>query len=192
MNKISRFCLITGFYSPANMITQKFFYPLVSAFDRDFFAILKKSIKDKYTFVGDNAEKVFFVKSLLCFQMLKDYRAPLRTINDNLTKKTDLKAINDAIRAEEFIIDYSWAVWARDKEMGRLAKKLFDSPLKIIGSAGQFDEFVSRYLISIWLVDWEGPLYALLQSAKNGRANLKGLNKILALWDFTKIFVSYN
>lgn len=174
------------------MITQKFFYPLIDAFDRDFFASLRKAVKDRYTFVGDNTEKVFFVKSLLCFQMLKDYRTPLRTINDNLTKKADLKAINDAIRAKEFIIDYSWAIWARDKEMGRLAKKLSNSPLKIIGSDRQFDEFVSRYLISIWLVDWEGPLYALLQSTENGKANLNELNKILALWDFTKIFASYN
>ena len=78
----------------------------------------------------------------------------------------------------------------RDKEMGRLAKKLFSSPLKIIGSARQFDEFVLRYLISIWLVDWEGPLYALLQSTKNGKANLNELNTILALWDFKKIFAS--
>jgi len=172
------------------MITQKFFYPLIDAFDRNFFASLKKAIKGKYTFVGDNAEKVFFAKSLLCFQMFKDYRAPLRAINDNLIKKADLKAINDAIRVKEFIIDYSWAFWMRDKEMGRLAKKLFSSPLKIIGSARQFDEFVLRYLISIWLVDWEGPLYALLQSTKNGKANLNELNTILALWDFKKIFAS--
>lgn len=174
------------------MITRKFFYPLIDTFDRDFFASIKKAAKGQYTFIGDNAEKVFFLKSFLCFQMLKDYRAPLRAVNDNLTKKASLKTINDAIRSKEFIIDYSWAVWARDKEMGRLAKKLFSSPLKIIGSDRQFDEFVLRYLISIWLADWEGSLYALLQSTKNGKANLHELNKILALWDFTKIFVSYN
>jgi hypothetical protein len=173
------------------MITQNFFYPLIDEFDRDFFTSLQKAVKGKYTFVGDDNEKVFFVKSLLCFQMLKDYRTPLRAINENLTKKTDLKTINDAIKSKGFVIDYSWAVWTRDKEMGRLAKKLFSSPFKIIGSTQQFDEFVLRYLISIWLVDWEGPLYALLQSTKNGKANLNELNKILGLWDFTKIFTSY-
>lgn len=164
---------------------------MIDAFDRIFFVSLKKAIKDKYSFVGSNAEKVFFVKSLLCFQMIKDYRAPLRAINDNLTKKTDLKVINDTISSNGFVIDYSWAVWTRDKEMGRLAKKLFSSPLKIVSTDKEFDEFVLRYLISIWLVDWEGPLYALLQSTKSGKANLSELNKILDLWDFTKIFASY-
>jgi len=174
------------------MITQKLFYPLIDAFDRNFFANLKKAVKGKYTFVGDDNERVVFVKSILCFQILKDYRAPYRAINDNLMKKTNLKIINDAIKQKEFVIDYSWAVWRRDKKMGQLAKKLFNSPLKIIGSAQEFDEFVLRYLISIWLVDWEGPLYALLKSTQDGKANLGELNKILALWDFTKIFASYN
>jgi len=173
------------------MITQKFFYPLIDEFDRIFFASLKKAVKERYSFVGDDDEKVFFVKSILCFQMFKDYRVPLYTINDNLSKKTNLKAINNIIKSKEFVIDYSWAVWARDKDMGRLAKKLFSSPLEIIGTDEKFNEFVLRYLISIWLVDWEGPLYALLQSTKDGKANLVELNKILSLWDFTKIFATY-
>ena len=173
------------------MLTQNFFYPLIDEFDRSFFANLQKAVKERYTFVGDDKEKVFFVKSLLCFQMLKNYRAPLYAINDNLTKKTSLKSINDIIRSKEFVIDYSWAVWTRDKDMGRLAKKLFSSPFKIVGTDEEFNEFVLRYLISIWLVDWEGPLYALLQSTKDGKANLSELNKILSLWDFTKIFASY-
>ena len=173
------------------MITQKFFYPLIDEFDRNFFASLQKAVKERYIFVGDDDEKVFFAKSILCFQMLKDYRAPLYAINDNLAKKTSLKAINDIIKSKEFVIDYSWAVWTRDKDMGRLAKKLFSSPLEIIGTNEEFNEFVLRYLISIWLVDWEGPLYALLQSTKDGKVNLDELNKILSLWDFTKIFASY-
>ena len=173
------------------MITQKFFYPLIDKFDRGFFASLQKAVKGKYAFIGDDNEKSFFVKSLLCLQMLKDYRTPLHIINENLTKKTDLKTINDAIKLRGFVIYYSWAIWARDKKMGQLAKKLFSSPFKIIGSTQQFDVFVLRYLISIWLVDWEGPLYALLQSTKNGKENLNELNKILGLWDFTKIFASY-
>ena len=172
------------------MLSQKFFYPLFNTFDKDFFTSLKKAIKEKYTFIGNDDEKVFFVKSILCFQMLKDYRAPLYSINDNLTKKTNLKIINDTIKSKDFVIDYSWAVWKRDKIIGRLAKKLFSSQLKIVGSDKEFDEFVFRYLISIWLVDWEGPIYAILQEIKNGKANLKELNKILSLWDFTKIFTS--
>jgi hypothetical protein len=123
--------------------------------------------------------------------MLKDYRAPLYAINDNLSKKTNLKTINDAIRSKDFVIDFSWAVWKRDKDMGRLAQKIYDSPLELIGTNDEFNEFVLRYLVSIWLVDWEGPLYALLQSVENGKANLSDLNQTLALWDFTKIFANY-
>lgn len=169
-------------------LTQKFFYPLYKSFDTNFFASLQKAIKDKYSFIGDDRDKVFFAKSLLCLQMIKDYRAPLRTIKKNLAKKTDLKNINADIEASKFELDYSWAVWGHEKEMGRLAKKLLGSNLKIVGTDKEFDEFVLRYLISIWLVDWEGPLYALLVSTKNGKADLKEMNKILALWDFTKIF----
>jgi len=173
------------------MITQKIFYPLTSQLGRNFFANLKKAVKNHYTFIGNNTEKVFFVKSLLCFQMLKDYKTPIRPIYDNLTKKTDLKIINNAVKTNKFIFDYSWAVWVYEKEMGQLAKKLLNSPLKIISTNKQFDEFVLRYLITVWLADWEGPLYALLQSTKNGRANLKELNKVLSLYDFTKIFAHY-
>ena len=180
------------------MLTQKFFYPLYDKFDQNFFASLEKAVKLRYEFVGDNDEKVFFVKSLLCFQMLKDYRAPLYPIHDNLTKKTDLKAINDALKSQGFSAGGSLAdkllsvfQWKRDKEMGRLAKKFFKTNVKIIGTDNAFDEFVLRYLVSIWLVDWEGPLYAVLQSTKDGTVRLKELNEILALWDFTKIFASY-
>lgn len=180
------------------MLTQKFFYPLYDTFDENFFASLKEAVKLRYEFVGDNDEKVFFVKSLLCFQMLKDYRVPLHPIQDNLTKKTNLKAINDALKSQGFSAGGSLAdkllsvfQWKRDKEMGRLAKKFFKANVKIIGTSDQFNEFVLRYLISIWLVDWEGPLYAVLQSTKDGTVRLKELNDILALWDFTKIFASY-
>ncbi len=169
-------------------LTQKFFYPLVASFETDFFASLKKAVKNRYSFIGDDRDKVFFAKSLLCFQMTKDYRAPLKSIKKNLAKKTDLKTINADIKDSGFKVDYSWAVWKRDRIIGRLAKKLLGSKLKIVGTDKEFDEFILRYLISIWLVDWEGPLYALLISTKDGKADLKEMNKILALWDFTKIF----
>ena len=173
------------------MLTQKFFYPLYKQFEKDFFASLLNAINENYSFIGNEEDKVFFVKCLLCLQMIKDYRAPLESIKENLSKKTDLKIINDAIKSKEFIIDYSWAVWTHEKEMGRLAKNLFSSPLEIIGTNEEFNEFVLRYLISIWLVDWEGPLYALLQSTKDGKVNLDELNTIISLWDFIKIFASY-
>lgn len=173
------------------MLRQELFYPLIDNFDKSFFTSLQKAVKDKYTFMWDLDEKIFFLKWLLCFQMLKDYRTPLYAIKDNLGENTDIKVINDIIKSKAFTIDYSWAVWNRDKDMGELVKRIFNSPLDIIGTNGEFNEFVLRYLISIWLVDWEWPLYALLQLTKGGEANLDKMNKILSLWDFTKIFASY-
>ncbi len=170
------------------MLDQKLFYPLYKDFEQKFFKQLQNAIDKKYSFLGNDKEKEFFVKCLLCLQMIKNYRAPLVAIKDNLKKKTDLKKINDTIRSKKFKIDYSWATWTHEKEMGKLAEKLIDSPLQMIGNQEEFDEFVLRYLLSIWLADWAGPLYALLKETENGKADLKKLNKILALWDFTGEF----
>lgn len=170
------------------MLKQKFFYPLIEDFDKNFFKMLQVAVKERYEFVGNNEDKIFFIKTLLCFQILKDYRAPLHVIKKYLRKKINLKIINEKIKAKNFEIDYSWAVWTRDKEMGKLAEKFFKSNPKIIGTDNEFNEFVLRYLVSIWLAGWEGPLYAILQSAKDGTVHLNELNEILSLWDFTKIF----
>jgi len=158
---------------------------------QDFFNQLLIAIQKKYTFNGDNIEKSFFIKLLLCLQMLKDYRMPLLPINTNLMQNTNLKNINTIIKSKKLTIDYSWAVWKRDKIMGKLAKTLWNSDINIIGTNIEFNEFVLRYLISIWLIDWEGPLYAILQATKQGTVDLPQLNKILSLWDFTKIFINY-
>ena len=61
----------------------------------------------------------------------------------------------------------------------------------MIGTDEEFNEFALRYLISIWLIDWEGPLYVLLQLTKKGIVNLHELNDVLSMWDFTKIFDNY-
>lgn len=169
-------------------LNESIFYPLYDDFDKDFFEKLKIAIKNKYSFKGDSEEKEYFIKTLLCLQMLKDYRAPLEAIAQNIQEEIDLKTINDQIRSKDYAIDSSWAVWKRDKIMGELAKKLYDSEIKIVGTDEGFDEFVLRYLVSIWLVDWEGPLYAILQLTKSGKINLRELNGLLKLWDFTRLF----
>ena len=42
--------------------------------------------------------------------------------------------------------------------------------------------------ISIWLVDWAGPCFAILKVTEDGIFDLKKCNEILTLWDFTGIF----
>ena len=173
------------------MLNQDFFYPLFGWFDKDFFRNLQKAVKEKYRFIGENEDKIFFLKSLLCFQMIKNYRIPLYAVKKYLKRETDLEKLNKEIKLMDFKIDHSWAVWLRDKKMGRLAKKFFKSRIRMIGTDEEFNEFVLRYLISIWLIDWEGPLYVLLQLTKKGIVNLHELNDVLSMWDFTKIFDNY-
>jgi hypothetical protein len=171
-----------------NKFEETIFYPLKKDFEKEFFAELKHAVINRYQFIGDKAEKEYFIKCLLCLQMLNDYRAPLISVKENLSAKTDLNKINSEIKKLDFEFDYSWAVWERDKEMGLLAENLFTSEVEIIGSDSEFNELVLRYLISIWLIDWEGPLYAILNSITKNRVELKELNELLKKWDFTLIF----
>ena len=172
------------------MISQKFFYPLYYDFDKKFFNKLNKGVKEKQSLVGSGEDKIFFIKSLFYYQLInKEYRKSLEIIHDNLTPKTDIKKINKLIKTIEFKEDLSWVNWLNEKEMIKLVKKFWrHKKIKIIGTNKQFDEFVLRYLISVWLVDWGAPLFALLQSTKDGIINLKECNQILSFWDFTKIF----
>ncbi len=173
------------------MLSQKFFYPLYDQFDKDFFQKLILAVNEKYNFVGTLEDKRFFLKGLLCYQMLKDYRKPLFAVEKNLSKQTEIAKINNETKDMDFSLDFSWMVWTRDKEMGEIVKKIFNSDLEIIGNDQDYDEFILRYLISIWLIDWEGPLYVISKSVEEGVVKLRELNEILALWDFTKIFAQY-
>ncbi|MFA4931273.1 MAG: hypothetical protein WC570_05420 [Patescibacteria group bacterium] len=173
------------------MISPQYYYPLLDDFDRRFFTKLQIAIKNKYRFVGNRDEKDFFVRSLLCLQVIRNYREPLKIISKQLQPDTEISIINDKIKNLKPTINYSWAVWDRDKQIGKISKKLFKSSLEIVGSEKDFDEFTLRYLVSIWLTAWEGPLYALLLSCQTGQADLKEMIAILKPWDFTEIFSTY-
>ena len=88
------------------MLNQEFFYPLFGWFDKDFFRNLQKAVKEKYRFIGDNDDKIFFLKSLLCFQMIKNYRIPLYAVRKYLKSETDLEKLNKEIKSMDFKIDY--------------------------------------------------------------------------------------
>lgn len=168
---------------------QHLFYPLYKEFEQKHFKDLTVAVEQHYSFVGSEEDKEFFLKCLLCLQVSKDYRSPLAALSQNLTKETNVAVINEEVRNKGFEIDYSWALWLSEKEIGAMAEKLFSNKLEIIGTQDEYNEFVLRYLISIWLVAWEGPLYAVLkQIEKSGKADLKELNKIMSVWDFTEIF----
>ena len=172
------------------MISQKFFYPLYYYFDKKFFRKLNKAVREEYTFFGSEEDKVFFVKSLFYYQLInKKYRKSLKIIDDHLKPQTDIKKINQLIRLTEFKEDLSWVNWLNEKEMIKLVKKFWKrKQIKIVGTDKQFDEFILRYLISVWLVDWAAPLFALLRSTKDRVIDLEECNQIISFWDFTKIF----
>lgn len=81
---------MANFKSDKPKVKVNLFYPLYDEFDRKFFAKLKIGVQNGFRFIGDKEEKVFFLKSLLVLQMLKDYRAPLVAIKDKLSQQTDL------------------------------------------------------------------------------------------------------
>lgn len=172
------------------MIPQKFFYPLYALFDKKFFAKLNTAVKDKYIFVGSAEDKTYFVKSLFYHQLInKEYRKPLKMIYRHLKPQTNLKVINQLIESAEMKEDLSWVNWQNEKEMIKLATAFWRrKKVEIIGTDEEFNEFVLRYLISAWLIDWIAPLYALLKSTKGGKINLRECNEIISFWDFTKIF----
>ncbi len=172
------------------MLSQKFFYPLYYDFDKRLFLKLKKGVKNKYQFIGTKKDKIFFIQCIFYYQLLnKDYRQQLKIISKNLKLKTDISNINKSIKNINFKKDFSWVVWKYEKEMAELASKFWKNrKIKLIGTDKQFNEFILRYLISIWLIDWSAPLYALLIETKSGTINLKNCNKILSYWDFTNIF----
>ena len=176
------------------MLMQRFFYPLYHIFDENLFANTLEAVKNKYEFIGSKEEKIFLIKSLFYYQLItKDYRKLLRILNKNLAQKTDIRKINNLVRKTEFKKDLSWVIWLFEKEMIKLVNKFWQSKnLKFMGNDAQFNEFILRYLISIWLVDWAGPCFATLKASENGVINLKECNEILFLWDFTKIFANYN
>lgn len=170
---------------------QSLFYPLVDEFDRKFFQKLQVAVRDKYGFVGSAEDKTYFFKSLLCFQLNKDYRSPILSVDKHLSMETDLASINRELKELKLEFDVSWMVWKRDKIMAELAQKLNARGVRPIGSNDDFNEFVLRYLVSIWLVDWEGPLYVILNAIGDNEPDLEELNKLLHFWDFTSIFDNY-
>jgi len=172
------------------MLPQKFFYPLYHDFEKRLFVKLLEAVEKQYEFVGSDQEKIFFIKTLFYYQLVnKDYRKHLRIIDKNLSPKTDIKKINGLVRKIKFEKDLSWITWLSEKDMIRLVDKFWhEKKVKLVGNNVEFNEFVLRYFVSIWLVGWAGPLYALLVATKDGVVNFKECNNILALWDFTRIF----
>jgi len=172
----------------------EYFYPLYEQFDKDIFNSLKMAVKEGYSFSGDQKNKEKFFKDLILLQLVKDYRKHLKILVKYFGRDTELAKINAAALKVNFTFDKSWAVFKAEKELITMAKEFEKQALTFEGSNKKFDEFVLRYLISIWLADWTGPLYAILKKIKNDNytIDLRELNKILNLWDFTGIFNSEN
>jgi hypothetical protein len=168
----------------------EYFYPLYEQFDKDFFNKLKLAIINGFVFSGTQEEKQQFIKDLLNLQLIKDYRKHLKIIFKHLDKKIDIAAINhDAVKVN-FNFNNTRAKFKVEKELLVMGKRLAKADIRLEGSDKRFNEFLLRYLCSIWLVDWAGPLYAIFRKLGSDQyiLDLREMNKILALWDFTGIF----
>jgi hypothetical protein len=168
----------------------EYFYPLYEQFDKDFFNKLKLAAAGNFVFSGTQEDKQNFLKDLLILQLIKDYRKHLKIVFKYLDIKTDIEKINHDASKINFGFNTSWAKSKVEKELVAMGKKLIKAEIRLEGSDKKFNEFILRYLVSIWLVDWTGPLYAILKKLENDQyiLDLREMNKILALWDFTGIF----
>ena len=174
---------------------ENFFYPLYKEFDNAFFSKLKVAVVKGVEFRGDDKEKERFIKDLLVLQLIQDYRKHLKIVYKSMYgSDVNISKINQATDRLNFDFDTSWAVFKVEQELVKMGKNLLKHDLKLEGSNRRFNEFILRYLISVWLVDWIGPLYAILKMIETNKyiLNLREVNKLLALWDFTRIFKNAN
>jgi len=143
-----------------------YFYPLYKTKDRKYFKLLKLAVKERYHFIGNINEKIRFIKDILFLQLIKDYHSPLDIVFQNFIKETNLSSINQLIQETEFALDFSWVSFKHEREILERAQAFDKAEIMLIEKDGSFDEFVLRYLISIWLADWQGPLFAILRSVE--------------------------
>jgi len=88
-------------------------------------------------------------------------------------------------------VDESWAIFTQDKRICELLDKFADMEIIFIGTTAEKLEFVKKYMLTQLLQDWRGPkLVVVIEAIECKQVNISELNKLLSLWDFTKIFSS--
>lgn len=169
-------------------------YPLYKKSDVVTYSILRELGKSKKypKFVGSKTEMDEFVKLLITSQKVKDYRklrdALLRKFRTRTVKLVDVLFGNKGIKIIKGT-DSSWVIFQQDRRICELIDDFYASKIEFEGNAEEITEFVIRFLLSQLLQDWRGPLMAvLINCMKNKRIKVRGLNNLLKLWDYTKIF----
>lgn len=172
-------------------MNEQYFYPLYKEFDKNFFEQLKIAIEKQVQFKGSETDKQKFMKDLLMLQLIRDYRKHLKIIYKFLDQPyIEIPQINELTKANDFAFNTKWVIFKVEKDIISMAKRLKNQDIQIDGSNRQFDEFVLRYLATIWLVDWTGPIYAILKLLNNKKYifDPREANRLLVNWDFTNIF----
>lgn len=169
-------------------------YPLYKESDKTTYALLEKWGKSqKYPgLVGSQEEINTFLKRLILSQKMKDYRK-FRDIalTEFKKKEANIPLLLKQSKNLEIPrgIDKSWAIFLQDKRLCELMDQFQDATVEFIGTNDRISEFVVRFLLTQLLLDWRGPLMAvLLECLEDKEIKIKRLNNFLKKWDYTTIF----
>lgn len=123
---------------------------------------------------------------------MKDYRKFRDIVLDEFKKKeANIPKILNKCKNLEIPrgVDKSWAIFIQDKRLCELMDDLQNAKIQFIGNDYEASEFFARFLLSQLLQDWRGPLMAvLLECLQDKEVKIAQLNKVLKMWDYTKIF----
>lgn len=169
-------------------------YPLYKESDKVLYSFLEKCGKSKNypELVGSKNEINAFLKLLILSQKMKDYRKFRDiTLNEFKKDKVNLSKVINKSKSLEISrgIDKSWAIFLQDKRLCELFDNFQDAKIEFQGTNDKIGEFVVRFLLSQLLQDWRGPLMAvLLECLESKKVKVSKLNKLLKIWDYTKVF----
>lgn len=169
-------------------------YPLYEAADRLAYSTLEKIGKSQSypKLIGSAGEINEFLTLLILSQKMKEYRIFRDiTLGEFEKDRVDIPNILDEGKSLQIPrgVDESWAVFTQDKRLCELTDHFRDSRTEFQGTNDEIVEFVIRFLLSQLLMDWRGPLMAvLLECTKKHNVQISKLNDLLKNWDHTGIF----
>ena len=168
-------------------------YPLYRKFDEELYKKIEKLAKSKKypKITGTQKDIDIFLKTMTRAQKMDHWRLFFEIIYDDLDNDVfNIKGINQKARNLEIKEGIpEWATLGHQKRMCLLNDKIGKQNISFIGTEEEIFEFILRFILSQLLISWETPLLAIfLEIEGEKRINVKKLNDLLKIWDYTKIF----
>jgi hypothetical protein len=169
-------------------------YPLYKDSDRIAYSLFENIGKSgKYPeIIGTESEVNDFLKLMIVSQKSKNYRQFRDiAIEEIKSGRIDVPALLEKGKNLEYVkgVDESWAIFQQDKRICELIDAFYDAKIKFEGKNREIAEFIIRFFLSQLLQDWRGPKMAVvLECLNDKKVKVSKLNKLLKIWDYTKIF----